>query len=163
MQAIIDEEVAKMKRKRIIELLRVWSSLIVVVKKKDDKPRFCVHYRNVTEFEVTPIRCHKFPPHWINCAEKNLLLFSIYRTDIGKCLYPPKASPSRHSRFLQNASSSFRWCRLVYISPLQRFSYYFTVIDIVHLDRAFRSGGIGAQKKTHIVADLRSLVHSYKV
>lgn len=85
MQPIIDEEVAKMKRKRIIELLRAWSSLIVVVKKKDDKPRFCVHYRNVnevTESEVTPIRCHKFPPHWINCAEKNLLLLSIYRTDI---------------------------------------------------------------------------------
>ncbi|XP_036143394.1 uncharacterized protein K02A2.6-like [Monomorium pharaonis] len=50
MQAIIDTEVEGMLREGVIEPSRsAWSSPIVIVKKKDGKPRFCVDFRRVNE------------------------------------------------------------------------------------------------------------------
>lgn len=50
MQAIIDEEVEAMLRDGVIESSQnAWSSPIVIVRKKDGKPRFCIDFRKVNE------------------------------------------------------------------------------------------------------------------
>ncbi|KAL6416463.1 hypothetical protein ACFW04_013462 [Cataglyphis niger] len=50
MQAIIDAEVDEMERAGVIEPSRsTWSSPIVVVRKKDEKHRFCIDFRRVNE------------------------------------------------------------------------------------------------------------------
>lgn len=50
MQAIIDEEVEKMQNEGVIEPSHnAWSSLVVIVKKKDEKPRFCIDFRRVNQ------------------------------------------------------------------------------------------------------------------
>lgn len=50
MQAIIDHEVREMERAGIIEPSRSpWSSPVVIARKKDEKPRFCIDFRRVNE------------------------------------------------------------------------------------------------------------------
>lgn len=50
MQAVIDQEVEQMLRDGIIEPSRsAWSSPIVIVKKQDEKSRFCIDFRRVNE------------------------------------------------------------------------------------------------------------------
>lgn len=59
MQRIIDEEVEKMENEGIIEPSHsAWSSPVVIVKKKDGKPRFCIDFRrvnDVTERDAYPL------------------------------------------------------------------------------------------------------------
>jgi len=50
MQRIIDDEVEEMLRNRIIEpSTSPWSSPVVIVKKRDGRPRFCIDFRKVNE------------------------------------------------------------------------------------------------------------------
>jgi len=50
MQAIIDKEVEEMERAGVIEpSTSPWSSPVVIAKKKDGRPRFCVDFRKVNE------------------------------------------------------------------------------------------------------------------
>lgn len=59
MQAIIDSEVEKMEKEGVIEpSTYAWSSLVVIVRKKDGTYRFCVDYRrlnSVTEKDAYPL------------------------------------------------------------------------------------------------------------
>jgi len=50
MQKITDDKVEEMLRNGIIEpSASLWSSLVVIVKKKDERPRFCIDFRKVNE------------------------------------------------------------------------------------------------------------------
>jgi hypothetical protein len=59
MQAIIDHEVDEMLREGVIEPSKsAWSSPVVIVRKKDGKPRFCIDFRrvnDVTERDAYPL------------------------------------------------------------------------------------------------------------
>lgn len=58
MQAVIDREVAEMEAAGIIEPSEsAWSSPLVIVKKKDGKPRFCIDFRKVNEMT----ECDAYP------------------------------------------------------------------------------------------------------
>lgn len=59
MQAVIDTAVGEMLREEVIEPSQsAWSSPVVIVKKKDGKPRFCIDFRKVnvvTERDAYPL------------------------------------------------------------------------------------------------------------
>lgn len=50
MQAVIDEEVERILVKGVIEPSRsAWSSPVVIIRKKNDQPRFCIDFRRLNE------------------------------------------------------------------------------------------------------------------
>lgn len=119
-RATIREEVDKMLKTGTIQPSKSpWASAVVLVRKKDSKPSFCVDYRrlnNITKKDVHPI------PRQTDFLE-TLAKASLFSTfDCASGYWAVRLTARKRLSFAQRDSTSFWSCHSDYVMRQQRFN-----------------------------------------
>ena len=125
-QKIINEEVGKMFAEEVIQpSSSPWSSPVVIVRRKDAKPRFCVDFRKLNQVSTRMLtRYHRSTLPWKNYEGLSTWSQSIWRTGIEMCRSPRKASRSPHLSYLEKGYTNSPLCLLDCMASCQRSSEY---------------------------------------